>query len=107
MFRHGMGQLWNAHVAVNAFGGSRQEPITGRIHKWMLDSGAPYHIINQGCVVDLEKRNIALLHPLRVGTANGHMVLETQVDTYVPALGATVRCYVAPKNAPACCPLVN
>ena len=94
---HGLGHLWNAHVPSAGFIAGVRIEVKDRMPKFMLDSGASYHVVNEASIVDLANREIKLDKPMRVETANGTIHLGTQVDTHIPILGTSVRAYVAPK----------
>ena len=65
----------------------------------MLDSGASYHILNRGSVVDPQARIFTSDQGKVVDTANGKLELVEQVYTPIFALQETVTAYVCPNSS--------
>ena len=65
----------------------------------MLDSGASYHILNRGSVVDPQARIFTSDHGKIVDTANGKLELIEQVHTPIFALQETVTAYVCQNSS--------
>ena len=55
-----------------------------RVSKWMLDTGASYHMINYDSIVNPDERIRVPAEIIVVNTANGPITLDEELDTPIP-----------------------
>ena len=68
-------------------------PLLDRITKWLIDSGASFHIVAIGNIDGENGRIRRAKHPRRVETVGGCQVLDKEADVEIPLLGDTVVTY--------------
>ena len=71
--------------------------VIDNVQKWMLDSGASYHIIRKACVAEPDGRVMPALRAPWVDTASGRVQLTDIVHTNVLAIQERLEAYVVEK----------
>jgi len=61
-----------------------------KVVKWMIDSGASFHLIHARAVRDEVARVRPCSRSISVDTAHGKIVLDREVDSHIPTLQETV-----------------
>ena len=77
-------------VAVAATAGvGNSFPVVDKVKRWIIDTGATYHMIDTKLVYDANDRALTGI-PIPVWTAGKVIDLQTTVETHVPFLGTIV-----------------
>ena len=69
-----------------------ERPYVDSNKRWILESGAAFHVIRAENVMDKDKpgRLKPMSKPLAVNTANSSLYIDKYVETHVPSLRTTI-----------------
>ena len=80
---------------------SAEMPIVDHVVEWLLDSGTSNTVMGERYVHDLETRVEMVDNPKVCSTANGKIVLDKRVRTFIPSIQEEVFGFVLKDTASA------